>query len=89
VAQVNTTENNQKIRLSDFEFARLGGGQVAYIREINHERAAVLLGEAAVPSGMKLFCLYAADGTPMAISGSHEAAVANAFQHELEPVTVH
>lgn len=84
---MNTTET--KLKLSDFEFARLGGGQVAYIREINHEKAAVLLGEASMPSGTRLFCLYAADGTPMAISGSREAAVANAFQHELEPVTVH
>ncbi len=86
---MNTTENNTKIKLSDFEFAKLGGGQVAYIREIGHEKAAVLLGEVSVPTGTKLFCLYAADGTPMAISGSREAAVANAFQHELEPVTVH
>jgi hypothetical protein len=79
-----------KLRLSDVEFARLGGGRMAYIREIAIERAAALTGDVSVfPRGAKLYCLYGADGTPMAISGSEEAAIANAFQNELLPMPVH
>jgi hypothetical protein len=79
-----------KLKLTDVEFARLGGGRMAYIREIGVERAAVLMGDSETfPRGSKLYCLYGADGTPMAISGSEEAAIANAFEHELLPMPVH
>ena len=78
------------MKLSDVEFARLGGGRMAYIREIGMDKASLLLGDGSmVPKGGKLFCLYGADGTPMAISGSQEAAIANAFEHELLPMPVH
>jgi hypothetical protein len=36
-----------------------------------------------------LFCLYAADGTPMAISVSKQAAMANALANQLMPMLVH
>ncbi|MDP9137113.1 MAG: DUF1150 domain-containing protein [Pseudomonadota bacterium] len=85
---MNTAEN--RLKLSDVEFARLGGGRMAYIREIGMDRASLLIGEGAMfPQGGKLFCLYGADGTPMAISATQEAAIANAFQHELLPMPVH
>jgi hypothetical protein len=85
---MNAADN--KLRLSDSEFARLGGGRMAYIREIGFDRAAILMGDVSIfPQGGKLFCLYGADGTPMAISGSEEAAIANAFQNELMPMPVH
>lgn len=85
---MNATEN--RIKLSDIEFARLGGGHLAYIREIDPQQASVLLGEASVGPGKgPLFCLYAADGTPMAISVSKQAALANALANELLPMPVH
>ena len=39
--------------------------------------------------GMALFALHAADGTPIMVTDSREAAVANAMTHELETVSVH
>jgi hypothetical protein len=85
---MNATEN--RIRLSDIEFARLGGGHLAYIREIDPQQASILLGEDAVgPVNGPLFCLYGADGTPMAISVSKQAALANALANELLPMPVH
>jgi len=39
--------------------------------------------------GMRLFALHAADGTPILVTDSREAAVANARTHELETVSVH
>ena len=38
---------------------------------------------------MQLFSLHAADGTPIMVTDTREAAVANAFTHELETVSVH
>ena len=78
-----------RMKLSDAEFARLGGGHLAYIREIDAEQAMILLGETPGPPGAPLYCLYAADGTPMAISVSKQAAFANAIANELLPMPVH
>ena len=76
--------------MSQAELARLGGTEFAYIREIAVEAAAALLGDTVeIANAQKLFCLYLADGTPIAISGSREAAMANAFEHDLMPMSVH
>lgn len=80
----------QRLKFSDLEFARLGGGAVGYIREIDSERAEALLGAAALlPQGSRLFCLYNADGTPVSISGSREAALATAMSQDLQAMAVH
>ena len=41
------------------------------------------------PGAIELFVLHAADGTPIMLTDSREAAVANAWSHELETVSVH
>jgi hypothetical protein len=81
---------NKKSPMSQAELARLGGTELAYIREIAAETAADLLGDTVeIPSAQQLYCLYLADGTPIAISGSREAAEANAVEHDLMPMSVH
>jgi hypothetical protein len=42
-----------------------------------------------IPPGQTLFALHAADGTPIMLTDSREAAVANAWSQELETVSVH
>lgn len=72
------------------ELAALGTGAWGYIREIEAGHAAQLLGPRInVPDNIKLFCLYGADGTPMSISGSFEAAFVAAREHEITPLSVH
>jgi hypothetical protein len=39
--------------------------------------------------GLKLFALHAANGAPIMLTDSIEAAIANAWSHELETVSVH
>lgn len=81
---------NQHEKLSPEAFAVLGGGQVAYVREIKSEEVKGLFPQAPqMAPGMKLFSLHAADGTPIIITDSREAAVANAREHELDTVSVH
>jgi len=84
------TQSARKLEFTDAEFASLGGGAVAYVKEIDAGEAVRLVGPRMnVPEGARLFCLYGADGTPVSISGTREAAVANAFEHELMPMSVH
>ena len=42
-----------------------------------------------IAPGLKLYALHAADGTPIMVTDSREAAVANAWSHELQTVSVH
>ena len=76
--------------ISETEFAHLGGGALAYIREIEGEEATRLLGkELVLAPDSKLFCVYHANGMPISISGTREAAVGTALEHELVPMSVH
>lgn len=84
------SNNNKPTGLSPEDLALLGGGALGYIREIEINEAQRLLGgQATVAANSKLYCLYGADGTPVSISGSREAAVGSAFEHELMPMSVH
>jgi hypothetical protein len=82
--------NHNEQALTPEAFAVLGGGQVAYVREIKSEEVKTLFPQAPLMApGMKLFSLHAADGTPIIVTDSREAAVANAREHELDTVSVH
>ena len=83
-------ETEKKLTIATEDLAMLGNGALGYIREIEPGHAAKLLGpQINVPGDIRLYCLYGADGTPMSISASFEAAFAAAREHELTPVTVH
>jgi hypothetical protein len=70
--------------------AQLGDGQLAYVKSIRSEDVAALLPQAPkIAPGLKLFALHAADGRPIMLTDTREAALANAWSQELEPVSVH
>ncbi|TCK29984.1 hypothetical protein EV667_0069 [Ancylobacter aquaticus] len=71
------------------DFANLGGGHIAYLRTIRSEEAAELFPQAHLSPGLTLFTLHAADGTPIMLTDSREAAIANAMQNELVTLSVH
>jgi hypothetical protein len=78
------------IALTPEQLAQLGGGVLGYVREIAVKDAKALLGSGVpVPPQARLFALYNADGTPVSISGTREAALGSAFEHELTPASVH
>ncbi|MCB1378383.1 MAG: DUF1150 family protein [Alphaproteobacteria bacterium] len=83
-------DTNKTLTLSEADLAQLGGGALAYIREIGGEEAMKLLGsEIVIAPRSRLFCLYHADGTPVSISDSREAALGSASEHELMAMSVH
>ena len=70
--------------------ATLGEGQLAYVKQIRSEDVAALFPQAPkIEPGLKLFSLHAADGTPIMLTDSREAAIANAWSNELQAVSVH
>ena len=85
-----TYEQERQLPISPEALAGLGGGKIAYVKRISPEDVKRLFPEAPqLEPGTKLFALHAADGTPIVITDSRESAVANAWSHELEPVSVH
>lgn len=82
--------NNRHLTISPEALAQLGGGQIAYVKAIRSEDVPTLYPQAPqIAPGLQLFSLHAADGTPIMITDSREAAVANAWSNELQTVSVH
>ncbi|MBV8568212.1 MAG: DUF1150 domain-containing protein [Methylobacteriaceae bacterium] len=76
--------------MSADEFAHLGGGSIAYVRAIRSEEVGELFpGAPTIQPGLQLFALLAADGTPILLTDSKDAALANAAQHELQTLSLH
>jgi hypothetical protein len=84
--EIATRESN----ISPETLASLGGGRIAYVRTIRSEDVQKQFPQApALAPGSLLYALHAADGTPIMLTDSREAAIANAWSQELETVSVH
>jgi hypothetical protein len=62
--------------LSEQQLAALGVSRIAYVKPV-------------MVNGVQGFAIHAADGTPMAVAGDRDVAVAAVVQHEMLPVSVH
>ena len=58
------------------ELAQLGMTQIAYVKPV-------------VLNGAAMFAIHGADGTPMAVAGDRDLALAAIVQHEMIPTLVH
>jgi hypothetical protein len=78
------------VDISREALAHLGDGQIAYIKAVRSEDVPAMFPQApAIAPGLQLFSLHAADGTPIMVTDSREAAVANAWSNELQTLSVH
>lgn len=76
--------------MSMTELAQLGGGKIAYIRVMSSDQAKEMFPAVeGIPTGMNLFALHAADGTPLALTDSRQAAMGHAMGDELEVASLH
>lgn len=76
--------------LSPAEFAALGNGEVAYVKPMSSEELSRIFPQAPkIQPGLQLFALLSADGAPILVTDSREAATANAWEHDLRMVSVH
>jgi hypothetical protein len=62
--------------LSEEQLAALGVSRIAYVKPV-------------MVNGVQGFAIHAADGTPMAVAGNWDVAVAAVMQHEMLPLSVH
>lgn len=92
VTRDGATGAKAEIEFSPEALAQLGDGHIAYVKAVRFEDFRKMFPQAEVPQiepGRMLFALHAADGTPIMLTDSREAAVANAWSQELETVSVH
>lgn len=76
--------------LSTFELAKLGQGEVAYIKMMTSDEAQKAFPAIeGLPTGISLYALHGADGTPLALTDSRQAAVGHALGDELEVYSIH
>ncbi len=76
--------------ISPEALAHLGDGQIAYVKAIRSEDVPAMFPQAPeIAPGVKLFALHAADGTPIMVTDSREAAIAHAWSNELQTLSVH
>jgi hypothetical protein len=82
--------NQNQVRLTPEQLARLGDGAIAYVKPLLSEEAQRLFPQAPVMRpGLRLFALLSADGTPIMLTDSRDAALANAWSQELHTVSLH
>jgi hypothetical protein len=75
--------------ISEMELARLGGGEIAYIRSMTTDEAMKLYAVKGLPSGIDVYALTAADGTPIALTDSRQAALGHARGDKLQVASIH
>ena len=72
------------------DLASWGLGQLAYVKPMLSDDIARLFPEAPkIEPGLQLFALLSASGEPILLTDNRDAAVANAWAHDLETVSLH
>ncbi len=86
----HTTDNHLHGLVNVAELASFGLGQVAYVKPLQSDEVARLFPQAPkIQPGTQLFALVSASGEPILLTDNREAAVANAWAHDLETVSLH
>lgn len=87
---IEQEDDEAEITMSPKELALLGEGEVAYIKQLDSDAAERLFPALEdAPQGIDLFAVLGADGTPIALADSRNAAIANALENDLVPLSVH
>jgi hypothetical protein len=95
-SQDNLNQNDHNSSLETFmseldpqAFAALGEGQVAYVKPMRSDEVRRLFPQAPeLAPGLELFALLSASGSPILLTDSRETALANAWAHDLETVSL-
>ena len=79
-----------KAQMSTEDFTVFGAGLLAYVKAARSEDVAFMCPDAPMLApGQDVFVLYAADGTPILVTDTRDAALANAASEQLEAVSLH
>ena len=81
---------DKRVVMTEHEFAALGGGVVAYIKTLTLAEASRMFPPIeGLPKGINIFSLHAADGTPLALTDTKQAAIGYAIDDDLQIASVH
>lgn len=84
-----TTKTHTDIGTDSSDFAALGEGQIAYVRPILSDEVRRIFPQAPeLAPGLELFALLSASGAPILLTDSRDTAIANAWAHDLHPVSL-
>ena len=87
---IDEANRTEKPFLTPEQFAHLGDGAVAYVKAMTGEDAQKLFPQiGGVHPNMMLYALVAANGAPIMLSDSKDAALANAWENNLQPMSLH
>lgn len=88
---IDKTGNRMEERVVTAEqLAGMGDGKLAYVKTMQSDEINRLFPQAPdLTPGLRLFALLGADGTPIMLTDSLDAAFANAWENELETVSLH
>ena len=76
--------------MTEREFATLGGGVIAYIKPLTLAEASRMFPAVrGLRMGINFFSLHAADGTPLALTDTKQAAIGHAIDDDLQIASVH
>jgi hypothetical protein len=72
------------------QLALMGDGLIAYVKPLLSDDARKLFPQVqGLPTGLQLFALLSAEGAPILLTDSRDAALANAWEHKLQTVSLH
>lgn len=81
---------DNRIRITKDQLAHLGAGQVGYIRKMTSDEVKERFPDAPkLESGIDLWALFGADGTPLFLSDDPSTTYVKAAEDEISPVSVH
>ncbi len=90
IADDKTKISPESAGLTPEQFAHLGDGAVAYVKPMLSEDVMRLFPQAPkIEPGLQLFALLSATGTPLVVTDTRAAAVANAWEQDLQTVSLH
>ncbi len=88
--KTNSQDETFLLQMTPEQFAHLGGGKFAYVKPLLSQHAQALFPQAPqLAPNLELFALLAADGTPIMLTDSRDMAIANAWENQLETVSLH
>jgi hypothetical protein len=77
-------------KITTGDLARLGDGKLAYIKMLSSDDANRMYPAVqGLPKGISLYALHAADGTPLALTDSRQAAIGHAMGDKLHIESLH
>lgn len=76
--------------VTETDLAAIGEGNLAYLRQMTSDEMRARFPSArSIEPGLDLWALFAADGTPLAVSDDRGSILASASENELQTVSTH